>query len=463
MKLTIVFCLQMIAIQAFELVNYTKEPYALIQLETAFLYDETEILLHVFNTTNLIDKFHKYKEKAEKDTYQNPRIKLLLKKCESQIDQLITHRGKRSIDFLGSVIKFVAGNPDHGDLIEIQKRINDLVENNNRINIILSDKFKNINGEYIDMEYLIELMDHELSQILYTINLAKAGILNTSILNLDEVRAIIKKEVSFDAPLMELLEHATVKVVQINATYVVMIKYPKITQKCMIYAIRSIETEFGKLELEKSAANCNETYITVKDCRKYVGSNICKTQAHTCTEELINGINTNCTMIREHMLPIEEIDDGRVLMHGTHDVNNFTKIGTYLALFNDSIRIDGHTYINDGTYVSRYLRSNRPVEFGILDIVDGQNENLRMKGLTIIEKIPIEVETHPIRTFFILTAAIIIIIYSVKYGFKAWKMYSWRADRRQRDRSNELMRNLIATKLGTISINGGESYEMTIS
>lgn len=61
------------------------------------------------------------------------------------------------MDFIGSTIKFIAGTPDHYELLMVQKKINDLIENNNKMNIILSDKFGNINGEYIDMEYLIEM------------------------------------------------------------------------------------------------------------------------------------------------------------------------------------------------------------------------------------------------------------------------------------------------------------------
>lgn len=457
MNLLVLLAIQIISIKSFELIDYSREPYALVQLDTAFLYEENEMLLHVFNMTTIIEKFEKYKERALQCIVNSPRIHFLLEKCESEINQLTTHRTKRSLDFIGSAIKFIAGTPDHYDMMTVQNRINDLIENNNKMNIILSNKFENINGEFIDSEYLIEMVEHELSQMIHTINLAKAGILNTSILDLDEVREILKKEISYDAPLMELLEYSTVKIMQINSSYVVMIKYPKIAKKCMLYAVKPIELRHGKLGLEDFAANCNNTYMTVKNCKKYVATNICQMHTHTCTEELLNGINTNCTMVREHMLPLDEVDDGRIIVHGSHNINNFTRTGTYLILFNDSVTIDNRTFTNEKTFVSMYLRSNRPVQYNILDIMDSQDEELRMKGLKIIDQIPIQFEDHPIRSTLITIIVIIIIIIMIHYCLKTWAMYNAYAERREREKSNEVMKALFSEKLGTISFKKGES------
>lgn len=62
---------------------------------------------------------------------------------------------------------------------------------------------------------------------------------------------------------------------------------------------------------------------------------------HTCTQDLLNGVATNCSLIRERMLPVDEVDDGKILLHGNHTIDEINRCGTYLVLFNDSVSING--------------------------------------------------------------------------------------------------------------------------
>lgn len=108
---------------------------------------------------------------------------------------------------------------------------------------------------------------------------------------------LIKVEGAFDAPLMEVLEHSTFKILQAESVYVLLIRYPRITHKCMLYRIKPIEGPNGKLYLEDFAAFCNGKYQTVRNCKKYISSNICMSYEHACTQRLLNGMTTNCTVI----------------------------------------------------------------------------------------------------------------------------------------------------------------------
>lgn len=109
-----------------------------------------------------------------------------------------------------------------------------------------------------------------------------------------------------------------------------MIKYSKIEEKFKFYGIRPVELLTGKLQLEEFAMFCNQTYnISVLQCRTYVNTNICRYRGHSCTEKLLNGFKANCTVIEEHMTQIDEVDSGKIIIHGTHLINNITKIGTY--------------------------------------------------------------------------------------------------------------------------------------
>lgn len=234
-----IFCAFLLAatlLRAFEIIDYSNEPYALIPIETAYLFKENGSLFHIFNMTELEEKFKKYQHLVyTTDTWRDNKLSLLMDKCKDYIDQLTIHRNKRGIDFLGSIFKFITGTPDHDDMILVQTKLNDLIENNNKLSVINSRLAKHIEhltrpGEN-HLDLLFEWLAFELSQIIETINLAKMGILNTAVLNLNEINQIIKEEKKFDAPLLEILEQSEFKILQINSIYVLLIKYPKIEEK----------------------------------------------------------------------------------------------------------------------------------------------------------------------------------------------------------------------------------------
>lgn len=383
--------------------------------------------------------------KYDFDGLEDRKIELLTEKCEDYIKQLTIHRNKRGINFLGTTIKFITGIPDHDDMVLVQNKLNDLIENNNKMAIIntkLQKKLKHLthSNEY-NIEMLYEWMVLELEEIINTINLAKTGILNTIALNLDEINQIIKKEIK-DAPLMEILEHSEFKILQIKSVYVLLVKYPKIKEKCKLFNIRPVELEGGKLDLENFVAQCNTNFITVKNCKKYISTNICSYFEHTCTQELLNGRKANCTMIKEHMKSIEEIDNGKLLIHGTHTINNITKVGTYLIFFNNSILIDEQNFTNDKDLISEYLKSNKLSQFEILQIIESQNKELMIPNLNIIQKIPLEFENHPVRSIFIFIVHIIIILIIIQFILKAFKAYNIYKLRKQQERDNAYVRAL---------------------
>lgn len=70
---------------------------------------------------------------------------LNLNLASSLFSQLAPHKIiKRGINELGTIFKWISGTPDHNDLITLQNKINDLVENNNKQNQINSAIFKEI-------------------------------------------------------------------------------------------------------------------------------------------------------------------------------------------------------------------------------------------------------------------------------------------------------------------------------
>jgi len=60
------------------------------------------------------------------------------------VSQISPSRAKRGINGIGTLWKWIAGTPDHDDLITVQNKIYDLIQNNNNQYVINSKLFKEI-------------------------------------------------------------------------------------------------------------------------------------------------------------------------------------------------------------------------------------------------------------------------------------------------------------------------------
>lgn len=436
--------------EAFEIIDYSNEPYALIPDEKVYLFSENGTLFHVFNITLIEDKFRYYEKMIynhNKSDLQDKKLRIMAEKCREYINQLTVHRSKRAMNFLGTIMKFVTGTPDHDDMEMVQRKLNDLIENNNKLAIINTKLQRNlefITGNSVEhhLELLFEWLLSELTEIIHTINLAKMGILNTAVLNVEEINQIIKAEGKFDAPLMEILEGSTFKIIQAGSIYVLLLRYPKIESKCVLFAVRPIGTDQGKLELANEVAHCNGRYHSIRECKKGIGISICRNSSHSCTERLLNGEHANCSLIRERMLSLDVVDDGRILLHGTHSIDGVTKTGTFLVLFNGTVKIDDVDYASDRGIVLEYLRRNRPAQYEILKILEAQNGELEIPRLTMLEAIPIEIVEHPVRSFIFLVTTIVSVAVIFHVVTVVLKIYTRIRQTQEQQRTEMYLRTL---------------------
>jgi len=60
------------------------------------------------------------------------------------LSQILPSRAKRGINKIGTLWKWIAGTPDHDDLITVQNKIDDLIPSNNNQFVIDSKLFKKI-------------------------------------------------------------------------------------------------------------------------------------------------------------------------------------------------------------------------------------------------------------------------------------------------------------------------------
>lgn len=107
----------------------------LINLNEVYIFQQSEYLYHITNLTEIIKPFETTVNSGYKPTSEEEITTIL--KTNNMIEQLKEHKiTKRSIDFLGKIIKYVYGNPDHDDLIAITSTLNKLIEMNNKQIII---------------------------------------------------------------------------------------------------------------------------------------------------------------------------------------------------------------------------------------------------------------------------------------------------------------------------------------
>lgn len=129
----------------------------------------------------------------------------------------INRRHARSLDFIGTALKLIAGTPDRSDFDLLTTKGDMLIQNNNRqttINSALQDKINELTDRINKLQYekatsnaiggeeivLFELMSARNSEIIFlldqltlSITLAKANIVNPIILDNLEIEQLKKK------------------------------------------------------------------------------------------------------------------------------------------------------------------------------------------------------------------------------------------------------------------------------
>jgi len=122
------------------------------------------------------------------------------------LSQILPSRAIRGTNEIGTLWKWIAGTPDHDDLITVQNKIDDLIQNNNNQFVINSKLFKEIktpsenlqtvlsNQEFPFRKHRLRLLTYDLMNLMDTITLAKIYVFNTKILNAEEIQEIYRHE-----------------------------------------------------------------------------------------------------------------------------------------------------------------------------------------------------------------------------------------------------------------------------
>lgn len=417
------------------------------------VYNDYVYLIHTTNisdfrdmlqqSVDLIPKFTDFSMYRDMLKQQHDEIAHILRTLQ------IPRRHVRSIDFLGSALKFVAGTPDHDDYKLLLTKQNFLIENNNRqnnINSVLQNRIneitdqinvlkKSLSGNLISkddktplFEYLANrnnLIINYLNNIALSIVLAKSNLINPLILDEIDIDKLVEIE-DLQVSISNLLLATKIKVLQnINVIHYIL-KIPKISKFCIflnLYPVSHNDT-IVKLPIT-NAAKCEGITYPIDDCVQTTTENICRPVTSSCLFEIFNNNTASCPTESSHHLPaLQEIDDGVIILNDVYptileEQQKITVKGTILLMFTDTIKINNTIFkIKKNatrleahppkTVALKYLEHENKISLPYLHKLNIENTNL-------IQTLNEDIEKHS--TLWWLTTSAIIFIFILLFLF----------------------------------------------
>lgn len=314
-----------------------------------------------------------------------PYLSLTISQIKSHISRLKPKsRSRRSLDILGSAWKWLAGSPDHHDFEIIQRKMNDVLENNsnqvviNRLSIEKINNLTNVTNEIIKilkdsdrtqddriskLKYKLEIIKDEVANIEFAIHLAKVNVVNSFILSslelqiLDEV--FDKNNIPFSS-IDELLHFSKIKIASEGQNIIYIISIPTTdTDNCKRILIKPIKRGniVNKIDFNY-VLNCNHKIFGLRDnCESYNSITICNRDKIVdiseteCIPKLLASRTSKCTTTNnEHVPTVEEIEEGILLLNqfiGEIETDNSTiwLNGSYVIHhYNSTIKIGNKSY-----------------------------------------------------------------------------------------------------------------------
>lgn len=318
----------------------------------------------------------------------------------SNLQNLLTRlkpkpRKQRSLDFIGSAWKWVAGNPDHADFQIIESRMNNLLINNDRqivINKLTNERINQITNvtndivnaikkssslrdEYfINIKYKLDILKEELTNVNYALHWAKASVVNSFILSNSEINLAKETFERNEIPylnLEEAFEFADVKIATNVSTLLYIISIP-VTQleSCRNIMVKPIKRKniVTKISFNYILQCNNQIYGIKEKCKTYNNLTICKRNQivdiskNECIPNLLWSRQTNCTEINNQHIPsVEEILPGTLLLN---QYNGSILVNSDAINLTGSFIIQYHNVsitINKQNYVSHEIPGSKPL------------------------------------------------------------------------------------------------------
>lgn len=341
------------------------------------IYNDHKYIIHTTNLSEykiIIQEIEQILNEPSGLQWQKDTLSQQVTEITHVINTLETPRRlARSIDFLGSVLKFIAGTPDHDDYEKLLTKENTLIENSNqqtkinsqfqerineitdRINALLKgDNIRQNENESL-LQYLIDRNNHiinSLNNIVLSVILAKNDMINPLILDDLEMKHIID---SGNSPISisNLLSAAKVKILQNSNVIYYILKIPNIQNFCNLMKIFPVSHNDKIIELEfNQAADCVNRIQPLTECSNTTDASmkICKPTNPKCLTQLLNTNVASCATESSHHLElVQEVDEGTIILNDVAntkivDQHQINVTGTFLLTFTDSVLINETRY-----------------------------------------------------------------------------------------------------------------------
>lgn len=386
-------------------------------------------LIHVINLESYEDLIDRITTTVN-TTHQENKLQPQLRHQLNQITQLISElkgqntKTKRSVNWIGSAWKWIAGSPDATDWDQVVKSQNQIVKNNNqqyKINKAILDTADKMLVEYNKItDHYNNDSDDKLQQILFNrllivkeevkeivraAQLAKAKIINTNLLDKMEInRLITEVETLPYSNEIEAIEYAEPMMMIKNSIILYVISIPKTSEEDYNHIIIRSTIDKNKqiyLEANEILLNQNHVFGIVQKCKRFRDTTICESNClkelneDHCINQLIRGADARCELQFNKNQIIERLDGNTIFLTNFNGNISFNKTSKYLKgsflvqYNNETIKVNNSTFTNkeEKTFqiLPSVLRTNI-TENGII-IDPGYLHNLYLENIEQLQEI----------------------------------------------------------------------------
>lgn len=374
------------------ILDYSSSHYIPISDGDAAIFDNYGVLPHVTNLTDFVEIAKETKDLV--NLFPQTHMKKLL---EADVDQIlkiieslrIHHRNARSINFIGSALKYVAGTPDYDDFAEVRNKQEELITASNAqitINTAMQYQINNLTrtlnillnktkASDVNTGHLFDLINgrsraiiRELDTLALSIALGKLQMINPILLDSSEINFILNSEINLNISISEIIVNSKLKILQDENILTFLIKFPKAKFLCSKKLIYPVIHDNKILSFESNnVAKCGNKYVALRNCKKKSIISFCQelnNEDNLCLNNLLNDYDAACSTISAHDVPpISEVDDGIVVINdrsfqliGNDETKNVKK-GTFLIMFEGEISINSTKFENLRKLIFRSLET----------------------------------------------------------------------------------------------------------
>lgn len=312
-------------------------------------------------------------------------INYYLAQVQERLTELkgISNKKKRSIDWIGSAWKWVAGNPDATDWNEVLKTQNAIITNNNeqykintqllnatnevvqRTNELVSrmnEIGKGNEAERIGQGTInqVLVLKDAIDDIVRACQMAKSGIVNTNLLDRTEIEEIITEMETLPySNAIEAIEYGEPTIYTNGTLLLYIVSIPKLKKdfyhrlivRPAIKSNKQIELQFNEILISQ-----NETFGVRSPCLYINNITVCRKSSlsqlpeESCVPRLLKGGTANCQYRTVKAQIVEMITSDMVFLTnfiGVISTRDHSELlnGTYLIqLFNETILLGNETF-----------------------------------------------------------------------------------------------------------------------